>query len=156
MSTMSSGSAFSSRATNSRTFIGAPSFFRGPTQASPLTTTQGRLAALIHWAAMGLTLTARTRIPPVLLLMLDPISDRKCPSVRTVERVFVKVELTAGFAENASISSVIHQLDHRARCGYDPHWMNKYTRREPNHAPPMLASDLGNADNSGKVSSSPS
>lgn len=76
------------------------------------------------------------------------------------------------FAENASISSVIHQLGHRAahafpllpcsastchrdraRCGYDPHSMHKCARRQPKHARPMLASHLGNADNSGKVSS---
>jgi len=31
--------------------------------------------------------------------------------------------------------------------------MNKYARHEPHQAPPTLASHLGNADNSGKVSS---
>lgn len=43
-----------------------PQFLSGPTQASALTSTQGRLAALILWATMGLTLTARTRVPSAL------------------------------------------------------------------------------------------
>lgn len=48
-----------------------------------------------------------------MLPLRDAISNQKFPNIHLFERVFVKVEFTAVLAEDASMSSVIHQFDHR-------------------------------------------
>src|SRR5579859_7183520 len=50
--------------------------------------------------------------PPVLFLILHPVSNRKCTNPNTIERVFVKVEHAAVLPEDAAISSLSHQFCH--------------------------------------------
>lgn len=70
------------------------------------------------WAHDGSHVNGATRSrAPIMLLIPDRISNRKCPNIHFFfERVFVKVEFTTVLGGDASISSVIHQFAHRARA----------------------------------------